>query len=141
LGDARLSSSARCVAARSLGRLNYNDVNGIDVGETAVVLAKFLVDAAGEEHPGIEENDKLLRRWGKQCISSAIAALAGDSENRKGISVLAKDAQAEAIAELRKAIDPADAAFDNKKLSASELAETIHDLRADLTEWLNNHSK
>jgi hypothetical protein len=138
VGDAGLSFSGRCVAATSLGRLDYSGAEGIDLDGATTILASFLVETcADDEVPLAKMNErKAFRRRLKECLHAVSVALTGDGAGRKGIASLAKEKQVAHLGELAKSLKVMlEGKLDDKNLDEDDLRAAIQAFRDDVQGW------
>ena len=143
VGDNGLSFSTRCLAADALGRLDYNGVEGIDIGAATAILGPFIVETCGDEiHLAKESERKVFRRRMKECLNVVTIALSGDGNAaHKGIASLAKEEQATRLTELLKLMKTmVDANLDDKSLEEDKLRKAAESFRGSVQEWLKAQS-
>ena len=144
VADSKLSFSTRCIAAESLGRLNYAGTGGISPVDTAAILGQFVIKACGDELRLAKETEKhISRRRMKQRLSAARAAIFGSEENRsKGLASLAREQlQQTFLADFQKTLEATTDKLDDKKLEGDDLETAIDDLRTNIEGWLKKKPK
>jgi hypothetical protein len=141
LADNKLSISTRSIAARSLGRLNYSGVTGINSVEVAAALGQFLVDACNDVSQLAKTTSKpaLLRNWIRQPLRDASAALIGpeDAAGKGGVKPLAPEGSLRTyLDKLQEKIETLAGFLDDPKHEKDDLLPQVDGLRKALEAWL-----
>jgi hypothetical protein len=128
--DGKLRLCTRCIAAASLGKLNYADAAGIDPSQAAGTLAQLASDACVDElRRTTDAGSETLRRRTKQRLDAVLAAL-------KPIAALAHEPQQPALAALQKDLKDLSDLLDDKAHKDDNMKPRIEDLRKKLEAWL-----
>jgi hypothetical protein len=141
LDDRKLSLYARSTAAEALGRLNYTGANGINALDAVESVGKFVVDVCKEELRLAEtypDTDVLLfRRYMKQHLMAASAALDGADAAHKGISPLVKDPEQRKFCDgLQSALKTKIEWIDEPKTIDDDVTPQVEELQKTLDPWL-----
>jgi hypothetical protein len=129
-GESKLRLCTRCVAAESLGKLDYSGATGIDPMPAAATLAQFAIDACAYElGQTTDAGSEALRRQLKQRLDAVLAAL-------KAIATLAHEPQQPALAELQKSLKDLSELLDDKGHKDENMKPRIEDLRKKIDAWL-----
>jgi hypothetical protein len=132
VADDALLFSARCIAARALGKLKYPAPGELDPTPLANALGKLAIDAcAAETPPNTFLQQRIIER-----IAAVSAGLRGDGEQAKGVGpLMTSDAQKKLLADLNKVINDLNKAIKEKDVSG------IIEARATLEELLGTGKK
>jgi hypothetical protein len=141
--DAKLPLSTRCIAAESLGRLNYAGAAGIDPVEAAVALGQLAIDVCRQELQSSKETGYgVSRRRLKQRLDAVLFALGGDGDaDHKGIASLAQEPQQPFLDELQKNIKELSDLLDDKARKDDDMKPPVEDLQKKLEAWLQKKPK
>jgi len=138
VAETKRSFSTRSIVAKSLGRLNYAGVAGINPMKAAAVLAQFATDACTDELQLVKNTQNPVnRRRIKQRLDAVLSALNGEAGgNRKGIMSLAREqAQRKSLGELRKSLGDLSALLDDRRRAEDDMAPSVEQLRTKLEAW------
>jgi hypothetical protein len=141
LVGAELSRTTRCIAARALGRLNYNGVKGINAAEAATLLGQLSVQICnGGLRPARNKGDPaLFRRAMTSRLNAILVALKGTDDTHKGVLSLAGAQQKEGLAELQTFLEDTMEILNSKKSEPGDVETAARKLRDSVTNWLQKH--
>lgn len=136
----RLSFSTRCMAAESLGRLNFNGAK-VDVNDVLTRLGQFIVKTCEEELRLAKDGDKSFsRRRLPQCLRAVRIAVEGEDAGAKDrcLKALAGDAKKEHVANLSMIMEAKMELFIDRRdrLDGERLTVTVEELRDAVNDWL-----
>jgi hypothetical protein len=135
VGEAKLRLCTRCVAADSLGHLDYSGATGINVATAAAVLGAFAIDSCAEELGRAKSNmtSTAIRQRLKQRLDVVLATL-------KVLMLLAREPEQPWLAELQKDVKGLSDALsnvpDDKQKEHESMKPRVEDLRKKLIVWL-----
>jgi hypothetical protein len=133
--NGKLRLCTRCMAAKSLGRLNYAGASGVDAAEAAAVLGKLLVDSCADELGRSKTNltSTAIRQRLRQRLDVVLTT-------SKAIAPLAREPEKLWLAELqtdvKAAADSIGNVTDDKVKPLESLKTPVENLRKKLTAWL-----
>lgn len=138
-----LSFSTRCIAAEAMGHLNYAGAKEIDVMDTAVKLAQFVVKTCDDEvRRATDAGKQICERRVLQCVYSVRTALVGDDAHKdKSLITLANASQKEYLAKLQKEIQTAVETIDSDEADPNLLPTAIEDLRIIVADWVKKRPR
>jgi hypothetical protein len=124
--DGSLIFSARCTAARALGKLKYAADSKLNATPWAAALGRMAIDACTAEMPPTTFSQPRIT----ERIAAVSAGLRGSGEQAKGLAPLMTSAdQKKLLAELVKAVDALDKAARDKDVPAiGEIRLTLEEL-------------
>jgi len=130
VSETKLPLGVRCVAAESLGRLNYSGAAGIDPVEAASALGQLAIDACAEELARTKSaTTGPVRQRLVQRLDAILVAL-------KAIAPLAQAPQQPFVAELQKKVTELRDLLDDNRRKEDNMKPQVETLRKNLEAWL-----
>ena len=142
LVGAELSYTTRCIAAKALGRLNYNAARGINAADAARMLGQLCVQVcnAGLREPGRGAIQTSVAAPSTARLGSILAALKGISDTQKGIVSAADAEQKDSLTELQTFLEDTMEILNSEKSDLADVETAARKLRENVSDWLQKES-
>jgi hypothetical protein len=142
LVGAELSYTTRCIAAKALGRLNYNAARGINAADAARMLGQLCVQVcdAGLRATRTRGDPNIGRRALTARLGSILAALKGISDTQKGIVSAADAEQKDSLTELQTFLEDTMEILNSRRSDLADVETAARKLRENVSDWLQKES-